>query len=353
MMTKFGFVAAHVYCNYLMSIFYLKTFGGRQMVQGVSCGESLRILMTLIVVCNVIGMCLMMKRHRTWFVVVLHTLMPYGICTVLSYAGEGKILICGGLVTAGALTVAYAVLIFRQKIKNKARYKEIMLRRIGKSFAGMHCFVGTVLALFGVLCLFGTFEKDTNLYASIPATQKTEYTDAELQKLEEAILHLKKETWDGMTAQERLDVLQVVVNIERGELGIPKTLKVVAQDMSEGQWGYYREYEWTIYVNKAYLEEKSATELLDTVCHEIYHAYQWSLVKAYCKADDETRNLKLYQDIEPYVEELARYKNGSEDPAVYYSQKVETDARTYAAKRVIAYLLLLEDLGEGEEEVKE
>lgn len=350
MMSKFGFVAAHVYCNYLMGISYLKTFDGRQMVQGVSGAESLRILMLLVVVCNVVGMCLMMKRHRTWFVVALHTLMPYGICTMLSYVREGTPVIVGGLIVAGLLSVTYAVLIFRQKIKNRTRYKTIMFRRIGKSFAGVHCCVGTALALFAVLCLFGAFEKDTNLYAYISATQKTEYTDGELQRMEEAILQLKTEAWDKMTSQERLDVLQVVANIEQTTLGMSKTLKVVAKDMRESMWGYYQEYEWTIYVNRSYLEDKSAPEMLDTICHEAYHAYQWSLAEAYCKADKETRNLQLFREIEPYVEEFLSYKDGLEDPGEYYNQKVEADARTYAAKRVIGYLLLLEDLEEGEEE---
>ena len=125
-MTKFGFVCAHIYCNFLMTYLYLGVLNRMRMVRFVSSSESLRILTMLVLVCNVAGMCLMMKRHRTWFVVILHTLMPYGICTVLSYVGERKGAIIGGLAAAVVATVVYAFLIFRQQIKNKAKRKTIL-----------------------------------------------------------------------------------------------------------------------------------------------------------------------------------------------------------------------------------
>ena len=54
MMSKFGFVAAHVYCNLLMTYAYLELFDCKRMVRFVSAADSLRILTLLVPDCIVV-----------------------------------------------------------------------------------------------------------------------------------------------------------------------------------------------------------------------------------------------------------------------------------------------------------
>ncbi len=350
MMTKFGFVCAHIYCNYLMTYLYLGVLNSMRMVRFVSSAESLRILTILVLVCNVTGMCLMMKRHRTWFVVILHTLMPYGISTVLSYVGERKGAIIGGLAAAIAATGVYAFLIFRQKIKNRAKRRTIMLKRVGKVFAGLHCCVGTVLAVFAILCFVRVFNTRLEVTADVPATMKISYTDEELRKVEADFMKLAESRWETLTLREKLDVLQVVANLEQSYLGISQTLTVVAEDMKERTCGYYDDYEWTIHLNRAHLEEKSAKFVLDTVCHEAYHAYQKRLVEVYCRVDEKTRNLMMFRQMETYLWETILYVDTGADYMGYYNQDTEAHARAYAEERVKAYYDILETMQSADRE---
>ena len=349
-MSKFGFAAAHLYCNVLMTYVYISIFDCSRMVRFVSSADSLRILTISVLVCNLVGMLLMMNRHRTWFVVILHMLMPYGICTALSYAQERAGLIVGGLAVAILLTVIYAFLIFRQKIKNKARRKIIILRRIGKVGSGLHCCVGTTLAVFAILCFIRVLSPQIDIPASVAATYKVSYTDEEFKEAEKLFMKIEEDCWHTLTLQEKLDVLQVVANLEQAYLGIPQTLTVVAEDMQVRTCGYYEDYEWKIHLNREHLEERSAKSALDTLCHEAYHAYQKRQVEIYCRLDEKTRNMLMYRKAETYFEEMFLGINVLEDFAGYYNQETETDARAYAEERVDVYYSILEEkLTEGKE----
>lgn len=341
-MSKFGFIAAHVYCNFLMTYVYLNILDCKRMVRFVSQADSLRILMVLVLVCNVVGMCLMMKRHRTWFVVILHMLMPYGICTMLSYARERTGLIAGGLIIAVLLAAVYGFLIFRQKIKNKARRKTIILRRIAKVGAGLHCCLGTTLAVFAILCFIRVLSPQIDIPASVSATYKVNYTDEEYKEAEQEFMKLAESRWNVLTLREKLDVLQVVANLEQAYLGIPQTLTVVAEDMSAWTCGYYEDYEWKIHINREHLEEGTPESALDTLCHEAYHAYQKRQVEIYCRLDEKTRNMLMYRKAEIYFEEFFLYVDATEDFEGYYNRETEKDARAYAAERVNVYYNILE-----------
>lgn len=350
MMSKLGFVTAHIFCNYLMLQIYMYILDEKRMIRFLSQEESLHMLTFLVLVCNIVGMCLMMKRHRNWFVVILHTLMPYGICTALSYAQDQKVAIIGGLAIAIGLSAVYAVLIFRQKIKRKTRYKSIIMRRIGKVLSGLYYCIGTTLAVFAILCFTRVFNPRINISSSLPATRQMGYTNETLQEAESDIMKLAESSWSTLTVQEKLDVLQVVANLEQAYLGIPQTLTVVAEDMEENLCGYYGDYEWTIYINRLYLEEKSAEFVLNTLCHEAYHAYQKRQVEVYCRVDENTRNMLMFREMETYFWEFLLYIDGEEDFKGYYSQKIEEDAREYAKKRVKVYEGLVKKLqeeGEG------
>lgn len=346
MMSKYGFVSAHIYGNFLMLQIYKFILDEKRMVRFASQETSMRILTILALVCNIMGMCLMMKHHRTWYVVILHVLLPYGICTVLSYAQDKPVAIIGGIVFAVLLTAGYAFLIFRQKIKSKTRRKEIVLRRVRKVFDGLHCCLGTVLAVFAILCFVRVFRPQIYVPATVPATYKTSYTDAELLEMKTDFMRLTESNWNTLTLQEKLNSLQVVANLEQAYLGVPQTLTVVAADMEQRMCGYYRDSDWKIYMNKAHLETKSAETVLDTLCHEAYHAYQKRQVEVYCRVDERTRNLLMFRELESDFWESIFYADASKNYTAYYTQGIERDAREYAKKRVKVYEGLVEKLQE-------
>lgn len=83
-------------------------------------------------------------------------------------------------------------------------------------------------------------------------------------------------------------MLQAVANIECRYLGISHELNVVAKDMEQGTiLGSYSDRTHTISVSVKSLMYDNPYELVDTICHEAYHAYQHCIVDMYNTCDEQ------------------------------------------------------------------
>ena len=97
---------------------------------------------------------------------------------------------------------------------------------------------------------------------------------------------LQEDEWEKLSAQERLDVLQAVANIEQRYLGLPNELNVGVANLDADILGYYTDKTHEIIVSADSLLYDSPWEVLDTICHEAYHSYQYRLVEALNGADE-------------------------------------------------------------------
>ena len=99
--------------------------------------------------------------------------------------------------------------------------------------------------------------------------------------------------------------------------------------------GYYNEEVRTITMTE-YGVERSAPEVIRTLCHEVYHAYTRDLVDAFSHISHEEENLLIFRQ----VRELERgYENYKDDGNYeeYYNNPVEMYARSYAESRMAQY----------------
>ena len=86
-----------------------------------------------------------------------------------------------------------------------------------------------------------------------------------------------------------------------------------------------------------HFDSDPADEILDSLCHEAYHAYQHCLCEAYDSVDAEFRDLRAFEGILEYKAEFADYTHGDDDFYAYYFQRCEADARSYAEDAVYDY----------------
>ena len=104
----------------------------------------------------------------------------------------------------------------------------------------------------------------------------------------DCLSRLNDSDWFSLSFEEKLDVLQAVANIECRYLGISHELNVVAKDMEQGTiLGSYSDRTHTISVSVKSLMYDNPYELVDTICHEAYHAYQHCLVDMYNTCDEQ------------------------------------------------------------------
>ena len=176
--------------------------------------------------------------------------------------------------------------------------------------------------------IFDRIEKKQNALA---AEYTTAYTIAENREI---LCGLLPERWNRLTAAEKQELLQTAANTEANYLGIPKPLSVAVLDLEAGTRGRYVLQDHEIQIDEDHVENSSVQEVLGTLCHEAYHAYQIAMVEAFQEAGVEKQSLLLFRRAEIYQEELGRYQKGEKDYGRYYNQKLEEDARRYSASAV-------------------
>ena len=96
----------------------------------------------------------------------------------------------------------------------------------------------------------------------------------------------------------------------------------------------YDEQSNVITINLDFLINNSADESIDSICHEVYHAYSHNIIYALESVPEQYKNLQLFSDAKIYQNEFNCYVSDIHKYKEYYNQKCEIDARNYAEKSV-------------------
>lgn len=158
---------------------------------------------------------------------------------------------------------------------------------------------------------------------------------------------LDEDTWMDLDDTEKVKVLEAYANQKAKELGIAHPLELVSAELENKVQGLYRHGEHRIYVSEACIRLSLPVCLVEIVAHEVRHAYQYNLAEAYMHTDEEYRHLLLFESAEAYADGLVNYISAEEDSEGYFSQRVEADAREYAAAEAVAFAAQYFDEFEG------
>ena len=148
----------------------------------------------------------------------------------------------------------------------------------------------------------------------------------------DTILLLHDKNWERLTAQERLDVLQTCANIECTYLGIDPVPVMAEYMVFTELFGTFSEEKYTITINAKLLNGMDSTTVLNTLLHEVYHAYQHSVVvNPSVDWDSEfVKNNMYFATANSWRKEFEDYQSGLDNFEGYYGQTLETYARNHA-----------------------
>lgn len=167
----------------------------------------------------------------------------------------------------------------------------------------------------------------------------------------EVVSRLEYSCWNALPKNRQLATMQEIVDIECKYLGIPYPLTVELTEMSdESILGSYSHTNKTIYINKNVFDEASGKFLLSTLLHEVYHAYQNTILDVYEDTADEYKNLIIFEKAPTYSNEFEHYISGVNDYEAYSKQLVEQDSEEYSMLRGQDYITLLNYIGAYEDE---
>lgn len=283
----------------------------------------------------VIGFWSKRMRERPSFDIFINLVTAFGCYTVLcNFQIRGNTYI-SVLLGAAILSAAYAIDVISRRTKKK-RCKKITY--VEKIVTATQIFFGfgfaLILLISGGNIFFGTA---TMKAVTQPATAST-VNEQTIASNIDTILLLQEDCWKELTVKERLNVLQTVANIEQRYLGISNELNVGAANLEENLNGKYSDNTHEIVINIDKLEKVSSWEMLNTVCHEVYHSYQHRMADLYYSSDEHLQKLRLFRKAAVYADELENYIDGDDDFYGYYAQQCETDAREYAESAVEDYI---------------
>lgn len=172
----------------------------------------------------------------------------------------------------------------------------------------------------------------------IPESEKA--AAAELPEVDRSVLLVlqNEESWSALDADSRVEVLQVLVDAERAELGILRPVTLRAEPL-DGSLGLYEDDKSLIRIDLEHLMTSPAKNVARTICHESYHCYEHRLMEVFAEAESQSRSLLIFRSAANYHSELAddHYISPKEDPEGYAAQICENDAYNYASAEVEKY----------------
>lgn len=334
-MTLKSYITSNIYWG-LWFMFCFRTVVFRT-VGPLSLHQSKILLWSLLVGFVLLGTAATYKTRRNHLSVLVNVALPFEIYTVLSYKDYLSWQTTACLITASILSTAYILIISTEKIPCRQLRHIIIKRRITKCLLGTRTIIACCF-LFIVLSVASTTLFGTSLTKSSINAYKDDGNDTwTIANNIEQVCLFSEERWHSLSNKEKTTAMQVIANIECRYLGLPHELTVVTAPLGENAAASYDDRTHIITINIKHFEESDPLDIIDSICHEAYHAYQHRLCDAYDSVDDQYKSLLGFYDVTFYKQEFAHYTNGSGNFYEYYFQHCETKARDYASDSVDEY----------------
>lgn len=342
----FSFIISQIWWTFLTYIWYNNLLF--RCLPDLSFKESRALLIFIVGSVLIIGSIIRIKNHRNDFSIFVNITTGFNIYFIITYFTIRRRFFIIVLAIVFVLALTYAVLVFCQRVRNPERIRQILRGRFRKV-----CVATSRLVCVGIssaMVLSGTKAMlNGGIFApTVVAARSPEIEDATIANNIKTLALLRDEEWDKLSLIERLDILQIIANIEARVLGLPHELNVVTACLPENTLGHYNDAHRQIAINLDDLISQSSYTMVDVVAHECYHAAQYRMVDEYLEASESARNLCMYRSAAVYKDEFENYVD--DDYYEYYGQECEADARLYAAYSVDEYFERIEAYWEEQED---
>lgn len=144
------------------------------------------------------------------------------------------------------------------------------------------------------------------------------------KEIKDILQKFNPENWEHMNDKERMSAVQDLARAIGDQLGIKKSPKIQVRDDMGDSLGNYDPKAKTVNLNSRYFDKPA--DLVDTIAHEMRHAYQHERAEK-----GETREDLIYKNnFAFYIEPLPLPNGDYIFFTDYYSQYVEAEARAFA-----------------------
>lgn len=141
-----------------------------------------------------------------------------------------------------------------------------------------------------------------------------------------ALERFQPNNWERLDADEKHESIKNLIKCISDLQGMPEVPDVEFLNDGDNSCGFYSERGKYIGINENYLDD--AKEIVDTVVHEVRHAYQHYRAELLEEPQDEIYRFNFEHYIGPEYDENGFCVNFFD----YYDQYVEAEARAFASK---------------------
>lgn len=266
----------------------------------------------------------------------------FGICLVIGIV----ILICLAFIRVHEVKKAE-----RSKTKKKEILKSVQVLTTAFCIFAIVVSVPTGVAKNKLLSNQAVDESEI-ITSSIEATNNADVKDNSLIKAHlKDVMPIIDGTYNELSLAERLDIFQIIVNIECTYFGssIAVPVKIKPIPVTDGvTYACYNNGEETIYLNELVFNDLDVEDALYIVLHETYHVYQHEQKKLYESVPDELKSLSTLSGAKECKEGLDKYIQSEEDYEGYKNQSIEQDADAYAYVTTAEYIELINQYANDE-----
>lgn len=148
--------------------------------------------------------------------------------------------------------------------------------------------------------------------------------------------------WSLITITQKTEFIEEFSEILASELNMDTVPSVKICYMPLVLYGSYSNEEDIILLNAGIVQDSDVKQIANTLSHEFFHRYQYTLVEDYSSGTLSDDNLSddVIERIKSYANEMSDYHPGGtseESYEKYYTQACEVDARNFAELVVQKY----------------
>lgn len=311
----------------------------RRNLPGLNLIWSTVVMIMIHLIVSVILTAIEWNRNKDSYDSTINAILALGIyCVITFFEYKGRLIIILLCIATAVIAARIAYLILRY---GKDQDKKLMKH---KAITDIKVVLSAALAVIMLFCGYTRLFGPALMYSSPASTVDSDqsYKEALYSNIHN-IRKLQKDKWETLNANERLDVLQLICDLERKKLGITNfSIKVGVGDTTPDMSGYYVHEQNTIVISSNSLMNDEPSDVCNTVCHETYHCYQRQLAELYTKTESKYQSLMIFNHVSQYAYEINNYNDGKKDFMGYYLQEFESDARDFGRQEEYFYKWIAE-----------
>ncbi len=339
-MTKLEYLKDHVVWGLLVFVMYAGVLFTE--IPGYTYKETLFLCAGILAGVLFFGAASTWRRERNFYSVMINVWLAWTVFFIFFYGERYHTRVLVISVITAVVTLGMAGLILARKVKNPGKREIIIRRRIRRVISCARRNIVCASFLLMIPITIDGFGKDVDS-EKILSVERVYGEEHNLDTNMELISMIHPDRWGDTDMDQRLEIGQKILNCEARYLGLTNEITLVTKELDEMTRGHYSNADHQIVISSTHLMNASGYDVLETILHECYHAYQYELIYLYHKVDSKSRNLMLFDAAAVYLDEFQDYTNGTEDFYEYYSQSVETDARKHSKNEMQEYIRRVEE----------